>query len=283
MRSVTGGADREVTFARNGISQSVIPTKLVYQQVKGGNLRLARQIELYELDGDHWWNLRVDATTGVILARSDYVSHADDAYRVFAIPIENPDDGARTLVMNPAERRIPARVAQQRGSQPSPRPRATTSWPIPTATPTTCPTPAARAWASPKAAPASCSTSTSICPGPPEGYQAAAVTNLFYWNNIIHDVLYGYGFDEKSGNFQFNNFGPNAGKGGDPVRAEAQDGSGRNNANFATPPDGFAPRMQMFEWRDSEPNPLTVEGVGTVLRPHGRLRRQPGHHRSDLG
>ena len=96
--------------------------------------------------------------------------------------------------------------------------------------------------------------------GPPESYQAAAVTNLFYWNNVIHDVLYGYGFDEKSGNFQFNNFGPNAGKGGDPVRAEAQDGSGRNNANFATPPDGFAPRMQMFEWRDSEPNPLDGRG-----------------------
>ena len=50
--------------------EPVIPTKLVYQQVKGGNLRLARQIELYELDGEHWWNLRVDATTGAILARS---------------------------------------------------------------------------------------------------------------------------------------------------------------------------------------------------------------------
>ena len=40
--------------------------------------------------------------------------------------------------------------------------------------------------------------------------------------------------------------------------AEAQDGSGRNNANFATPPDGFAPRMQMFEWRSSAPNPILV-------------------------
>ncbi len=49
--SVAGGADREVTYARNGISQEVIPTKLVYQQVKGGTLRLARQVELYELDG----------------------------------------------------------------------------------------------------------------------------------------------------------------------------------------------------------------------------------------
>ena len=103
--------------------------------------------------------------------------------------------------------------------------------------------------------------------GPPEGYRDAAVTNLFYWNNVIHDVLYNYGFNEKSGNFQFNNFAQQHGKGGDPVRAEAQDGSGRNNANFATPPDGFAPRMQMFEWRDAAPNPLEVEGVGTFSGP----------------
>ena len=49
----------------------------------------------------------------------------------------------------------------------------------------------------------------------PVDYRDAAVTNLFYWNNIIHDVLYNYGFNEKSGNFQFNNFASNAGKGGD--------------------------------------------------------------------
>ncbi|MGH9250845.1 MAG: M36 family metallopeptidase, partial [Acidimicrobiales bacterium] len=32
-------------------------------------------------------------------------------------------------------------------------------------------------------------------------YRDAAVTNLFYWNNVIHDVMYGFGFDEASGNF----------------------------------------------------------------------------------
>ena len=61
----------------------------------------------------------------------------------------------------------------------------------------------------------------------------AAVTNLFYWNNIIHDVLDAYGFDAAAGNFQVNNYG-GGGLGGDDVRAEAQDGSGRNNANFGT-------------------------------------------------
>jgi len=79
----------------------------------------------------------------------------------------------------------------------------------------------------------------------PSTYRPAAVTNLFYWNNIIHDVYYTYGFTEAAGNFQVNNYG-NGGLGNDYVRAEAQDGSGTNNANFSTPPDGQLPRMQMF-------------------------------------
>ncbi|WP_452601822.1 M36 family metallopeptidase [Pontimicrobium sp. MEBiC06410] len=73
----------------------------------------------------------------------------------------------------------------------------------------------------------------------------AAVTNLFYWTNVIHDVWYIYGFDEASGNFQVNNYG-NGGTAGDSVRAEAQDGSGTCNANFATPADGGRGRMQMY-------------------------------------
>ena len=71
----------------------------------------------------------------------------------------------------------------------------------------------------------------------PSTYRPAAVTNLFYWNNIIHDVQYQYGFDEAAGNFQINNYG-RGGLGNDRVHAEAQDGGGTNNANFVTPPDG---------------------------------------------
>ena len=67
----------------------------------------------------------------------------------------------------------------------------------------------------------------------PFTYIDAAVTNLFYWNNIIHDIFYLYGFDEQAGNFQMDNH-QKGGKGGDSVIANAQDGSGTNNANFAT-------------------------------------------------
>ena len=43
----------------------------------------------------------------------------------------------------------------------------------------------------------------SILPGTePEVYTRAAIVNLFYWNNLMHDVFYYLGFDEASGNFQ---------------------------------------------------------------------------------
>jgi len=86
----------------------------------------------------------------------------------------------------------------------------------------------------------------------PRTQQAAVVTNLFYFNNVMHDFSYGLGFTETARNFQTNNYG-RGGLGADSVRAEAQDGSGTNNANFATPPDGSRPRMQQYLF--TSPNP----------------------------
>ncbi|AZA91478.1 Por secretion system C-terminal sorting domain [Chryseobacterium nakagawai] len=87
----------------------------------------------------------------------------------------------------------------------------------------------------------------------PFAYRDAAVTNLFYMNNKMHDVFYKFGFTESARNFQTNNFS-NGGIGGDAVRAEAFDGSGLNNANFSSGYERvvsgqnqvLAPRMQMY-------------------------------------
>ena len=76
-------------------------------------------------------------------------------------------------------------------------------------------------------------------------FKEAAVTSAFYLVNDWHDRTYALGFTESAGNFQASNFG----KGGaqnDDVQIDVQDASGTNNANFATPPDGSKPRMQMF-------------------------------------
>jgi uncharacterized repeat protein (TIGR01451 family) len=84
-------------------------------------------------------------------------------------------------------------------------------------------------------------------------YGEAAVVSLFYWCNWMHDRLYELGFDEAAGNFQKDNFG-RGGYGNDPIMADAQDGSGINNANFTPAPDGVPGRVQMFIFTGPEPD-----------------------------
>ena len=98
-------------------------------------------------------------------------------------------------------------------------------------------------------------------------YISAAVTNLFYMNNIMHDLWYQYGFTEANRNFQAVNYG-RGGSGNDAVNAEAQDGASLatpnlNNANFSTPGDGSAPRMQMYLWNSNPPKMLINSGTLT--------------------
>lgn len=107
------------------------------------------------------------------------------------------------------------------------------------------------------------------------------ITNLFYWNNILHDITYIYGFNEVSGNFQNSNLG-RGGLGNDYVIGDAQDGGGTNNANFATPVDGQRPRMQMYLW--TAPNPDRDGDVDNGIIAHefghgisNRLTGGPGN------
>ncbi|MCY1022814.1 myxosortase-dependent M36 family metallopeptidase [Pyxidicoccus sp. MSG2] len=89
----------------------------------------------------------------------------------------------------------------------------------------------------------------------------AAITQLFYMNNWLHDWYYDAGFTEQDGNAQVDNYG-RGGVGGDSILAEAQDYGGVNNANMSTPADGARPRMQMYIFPGS-----TVNGGLTVTAP----------------
>lgn len=75
----------------------------------------------------------------------------------------------------------------------------------------------------------------------------AVATNFFFIVNYLHDVMYDAGWTEAAQNPQKSNFG-RGGVEGDPIRLEAQDASGRNNANASTPADGGMPRIQMYLW-----------------------------------
>ncbi len=77
----------------------------------------------------------------------------------------------------------------------------------------------------------------------------AAVTQIFYVTNWLHDWWYDSGFNEAAGNAQQDNLG-RGGVAGDALDAQAQDGApqSRNNANMSTGADGESPRMQMYVW-----------------------------------
>ncbi|MDF1695096.1 MAG: M36 family metallopeptidase [Saprospiraceae bacterium] len=116
-----------------------------------------------------------------------------------------------------------------------------------------------------------------------------AVVNLFYMNNMMHDISYRMGFDEQAGNFQANNYG-NGGSGDDYILAQASDGFNLydptnttdpqpiNNASFSIVPDGANGRMSMFLWNNpsgilSIDEPEALEGflidVGTATGQFG--------------
>lgn len=289
-----GGPGDRMTLSDGGISAKPIDARLVWLP-QNGDVRLAWTLEIEPQDGAHWWYAFVDAQTGESLGQVDLIVHdsiestsaaiarplgttaaiaefaqTDGAtYRVFPQPLESPTDGNRELVVNAAnpdasplgwhdtDGAAGAEFTVTRGNNVHAyADRDNNNIPDPGSDPD--------------------GGNSLVFDFPldlgsrPFDSQPAFVTNLFYWNNIVHDVTYNYGFDEASGNFQVNNYG-NGGLGNDDVRAEAQDGSGRNNANFGTPTDGNRPRMQMFEWRSATPNPITVAApspiAGTYFGP----------------
>ncbi|MGH7128864.1 MAG: M36 family metallopeptidase, partial [Planctomycetaceae bacterium] len=240
----------------------------VYQPA-GDALRLAWNVTIDDAAGNHWWDVRVDAVSGELLHRDDWIdaetgaqeSANPDEYVVFELPKESPSDGPRTTVVDPA---LPSASpfgwhdTDGAGGAEFTITRGNNAHGYADTDDDNMPDPIPGS--EPDGGPGLVFDFPLDLNLDPIEYLSASVTNLFYFNNIIHDVFYGYGFDEASGNFQENNYG-NGGLGSDYVFAEAQDGSGKNNANFGTPPDGQNPRMQMYRWNP----PLTQ--IVEVLPP----------------
>ncbi|MGV0833580.1 T9SS-dependent M36 family metallopeptidase [Empedobacter brevis] len=112
----------------------------------------------------------------------------------------------------------------------------------------------------------------------------ASTTNLFYMNNMMHDILYNYGFTEENGNFQKDNYNKGA-SGNDDVVALAQTRFNEgvlNNATFYTPADGKSPRMAMYLWNppaNADINPLTINSPETIA---GKLNVSKAPFGADL-
>ena len=266
LRTGKAAADAlSATFDAGGISTKEVPVRLAYYAREDGSLRLVWDMVVHTLDQRHVYNLFVDAETGAEVARHDWLSW--DAYEVFALPKESPSDGPRTVELNPADATASPFGWHDTDGAAGAEFTVTTGNNVCAQTDRNANNSACGTETQPDGG-ATLDFTGAVVPldlatQSPIDYQEAAVANLFYWNNVMHDVLYRYGFDEASGNFQENNYG-NGGSGSDSVNADAQDGSGTNNANFATPPDGSNPRMQMFEWLSPADSLVTVSSPGSI-------------------
>ncbi|MCB0013239.1 MAG: hypothetical protein KDE34_15110, partial [Anaerolineales bacterium] len=64
-------------FAGTGVSLEDIPVQLIYQPISTTEVRLAWDVEIYELGGENYWSMRFDALTGELLSQYNYVVHDD--------------------------------------------------------------------------------------------------------------------------------------------------------------------------------------------------------------
>ena len=187
------------------------------------------KLNVQTVDMAHWYDAFVDADSGESIYVDDFIGYA--TYNVFNSPLVSPNEGGRSLVVDPQDATASpfgwhdtdgvagAEFTDTRGNNVSAqedadandtggvRPSGGASlnfdFPLDTAQ-------------------------------NPASFQSAAITNMFYWVNRLHDIHYQYGFTEAAGNFQVNNYG-RGGVGNDAVIADIQDGDG-GGPSFVTPP-----------------------------------------------
>ena len=286
--------------------------RLVYASDENGNLKLAYEFLVHEPTTSNHWNYVIDANSGEIISKMNMnlscnfhdgaYSHdsqvvalpqnkeyypvnnnslllsADNAsYNVFALPLEAPTFGARSLVTNPW---ILASSPEGWHSN------GVTHYTI---------TRGNNVYAYDDKDANESTFGTSPDGGATRNFNfpydanakainnlSAATTNLFYISNKVHDIFYKFGFTESARNFQNKNFG-NGGLDDDDVFAQSQDGGGYNNANFASYPDSYNPVMQMYLWMGS--NKVLFYNAPTDAVPRNVLggRAQFGPSLNDIG
>lgn len=259
------GPERQQSFKAPGISDTT--AQLTYLPMNERDVRLGWDVTLFSIDSNEMFRTVVDAESGAVLYRTTLTSDISNAtYRVYGnAASKKPFDSPQPMMPG------------------HPTPQTTEPAVVPSQLITL---PALDTTASPNGwindggqetlgnnVDAHTDTDANNSPDlprpnggasrtfdlnaslnlAPSTYKNAAVIHLFYVCNWVHDRLYQLGFTESAGNFQTDNFG-RGGLGNDAIQADAQDGSGTNNANFSTPPDGSPGRMQMYLWTAPDPD-----------------------------
>jgi len=249
--STEGGVDKKTTIRLPSLSLDDIPMSLAYVRLDESSATpLALVWRAVLRQEEDWFDAAVDAQQGQVRMMLNWVSDAQ--YNVYRPPVNDPEDGTRSVHVDPqtinptaspigwhdrgsnggvsyltignnvyAQENLRGGSSWENNYRPNGGVNFNFDFPLDLSK-------------------------------DPSQYLDPSITNLFYINNVIHDVFYQYGFTESAGNFQETNFG-RGGREFDAVQANAQDGAGYNNANFATPPDGQRPRMRMYVWNGFNP------------------------------
>ncbi|KNE65516.1 hypothetical protein AMAG_19480 [Allomyces macrogynus ATCC 38327] len=250
------------------IAQKPVPAKYAYVQ-DGADLKLVYSYQVKQEQA--WYHAHVNTQSGAVEAINDWV--ADASYSVLPVGIENPNKGSIQVVDS-------STAVKSNASPQGWHSTGTTSYQDTRGNNIQAQPNTATSSKNVRPSGGSALDFTAYKPDFSKGadqYTPAATVQLFYMLNEAHDLSYQYGFDEASGNFQVNNFGK-GGAGNDAVIANAQDRSGTNNANFATPPDGQQPTTNQYIFTETTP---TRDGVYDLTIPfhefmHGITNRLTG-------
>ncbi|MEO8764075.1 MAG: M36 family metallopeptidase [Ginsengibacter sp.] len=265
----------ETLFAKENMALQDISSELMLlPEETTGKLKLVWKVNIYKTDAREWWDVFVDAKTGEVLSKNNMVvscnftqpaasdsalgqsingniasPDATNDFNVTDRPAEAPSFASRSVINSPwnAAGALASPYGWLNdGTSNYTYTRGNNVWAYLDTLNNNSPSPA-------RSADGGAGLDFNFpmdLTGEPVTYTNAALTQLFYANNTMHDLWYQYGFNEASRNFQKNN----AGQGGaqnDYLYAEAQDSRNsvpclRDNANMGTGADGVSPRMQMY-------------------------------------
>ncbi len=251
------GAESRQSYMAKGLSDTI--AQFTYMPMDASNVRAAWDVTTFSIANNEMFRIVVDAITGEVLYRTSLTSDISDAsYRVFTSDSPSPFSPGYDTPNSTQPALVPRQLVTIQALNTTASPNGwindgvteTLGNNVDAHTDTDAnnspdlprPTSATRVFDFP--------LDLNLAPST---HKDASVTNLFYWSNIFHDRMYSLGFTETAGNFQTDNFG-RGGLSNDAVQADAQDGSGTDNANFSTPADGSPGRMQMYLWTGPTPD-----------------------------
>ena len=252
--------DMATVIEADDIALNDIPVHLQWVPDGNGGVELAWHMEIDTVDQAHSYEIAASATTGEVLFENDRILHY--SYRAFEVPIQNPDDGNRTLIVDPQDATASPSGWHDDGTTTYTDTRGNNAMVQEDADQDDA------AGNRPDGGGGGVFDFPLDLGQAPSQNEDAAIVNAFYWTNMAHDIHYHYGFDEAAGNFQTVN-SSGQGTGGDAMIVDVLDpngGLGGGGPHIFVPADGTAPRMELGP--NPTPDPDTMAALSNEITIH---------------